>query len=389
MNKGNFPLFSNWLKQFVSTVFLQSFHAVFLMFTMIMLSQIQGKSGNMKIDGVLAVVAIACAMALIKFEKMIKKLFGIEDSPVGNTAGAGAKMFMGAKSAIDLGKTATGGFKKSRDANKNLKDIQDKRRSKQDSYDRLFNPEEYNKRNPNKKVPTAASARAESIYNSVTSGGTQSGGGAGQTAGQGGGEYGTPSSRGDFNRMLEQERRKEELDELEGQEIKARKAKRAAGIDKYLNAAGTLASVSVGLGAADELSESLTISNLINKPLDVITDKYSNGVAGREIYNESKEKYIKENDALIASGKAPKFVDDDGNRNEVERASKVLEKSITTSIKDGLKDYGSTVVKNSPIKMTVDQVTKFQINHEVKGNKKDLEKIRELQKRQGGNVENI
>lgn len=391
MNKGNFPLFSSWLKQFTSTVFIQSFHAIFLMFTILMLSGLQKNTGIAKIDGILAVVAIACAMALIKFEKMIKKLLGIEDSPIGHTAGAGAKMFMGAKSAIDLGKTATGGFKKSRDANKNLKDIQDKRKRKEDLYNRLTNPEEYYRQNPNKRPQNAAAAQAESMYNNATTAAAQGG------AAQGGAGQGNPSNKKDFHRMLEEERMKEEIDDLKGQEMKAQKAQRASGIDKYLNAAGTLASMSVGLGAGEDWATASMVANVINQPLDRITDKFSNGVAGREIYKETKEKYIKENDSIKDYNQKNgtniplKYVDEEGNRNEVERASKALEKSISSSIKEGFSDYTSNITKATPIKMTVDQVTKFQINHEVKSNKKDMEKLRELQKiqRENGSVEDL
>jgi hypothetical protein len=312
MNKGNFPLFSSWLKQFITTVFLQSFHAILLMFSMIMLSNVQsppaGTIGSevdfntVKIDGVLAVVAIACAMALIKLEKMIKKLFGIEDSPVGHTAAAGAKLFMGAKSAMGLGTTAVSGFKKSRDASKNLKDIQSKKAKKQDAYDRIYNPEAYNAKYPHKAEQLMQSLQSPNGPN--TPNGTQDGKNQGATDNDNNNNNNNRNNdKNDFQRILDRERREDELEDLEEQENKARKAKKSAGIDKYLNLAGTLASVSVGLGAADELSESLTVSNVINQPLDWATDKFSNKVAGKQVYKEVKERYIKENNEIRAENK--------------------------------------------------------------------------------------
>ena len=378
MNKGNFPLFSAWLKQFTSAVFLQSFHAVFLMFTMIMLSQLQHPPAatplsSIQTNGIVSIVAIASAMALLKFEKLLKKLLGIDEGPLGHTSAAGAKMFMGAKSAIGLGQTAVGGFKKSRDANRNLADIQSKKAKKQDAYNRLFDQDAYNKQHPNRQIPPL-SQQAQQMYNNGLNGSQ-----GGQSDGQSGGQSqntGNNSRNSDFQRMLEQERRQDELDDLEKDEMKASKAKKAAGIDKYLNVAGTMASISVGMGAADELSEMLMVANVLNKPVDLMTDKYSNTVAGKEVYKEAKEKYTNENNRIIAANAVEgavqqplKYVDDSGNRNEEARASKFLEKSVVDGIKSGMRDYVSNVNRltpSQPVKLSVEKIITRYDNYESK-----------------------
>ncbi len=418
MNKGNFPLFSAWLKQFTSTVFLQSFHAIFLMFSMIMLYNVKGTGSEVEgvtEDGVLAVVAIASVMALIKFEKMIKKLFGIEDSPVGNTGGAGAKLFMGAKSAMGLGATAASGFKKHRDASKNLTDTQNKKAKRQDAYNRIYDPTAYNAAHP-----SAGVNRAESLYNNTnqntagqaqnTTGQaqnatTQAQNAAGQAqnaAGQAQNAAGQAQNAGGqaqnvggqtqnvvnnnvndgdnshtrFQKVLDKERRLEELEELEAQENKARKEKASAGLDKYLNLAGTLASVTVGLGAADETSEALTISNIINQPLAFGTTKVADKIAGKEVYTEVKERYIKENNELRAQDKPMKWVDDKGNRNEEARANKYLERSIISAIAGGLKDHASNVSKATiaPIKLSVGDIVTNIDGMQTRSKAKGIEK---------------
>ena len=387
MNKGNFPLFNAWLKQFTSAVFIQSFHAVFLMFTMIMLSQLQHPDARLaldatKTDGVVAIVAIACAAALILFEKMLKKLFGIQDSPVGHASTAGAKMFMGAKSAMGLGKTAVGGFKKARDADKTVKDINEKRNKKQDAYDKLYNPTAYNERHPNRPISPQAQ-QTQNMFEQATSGGQQQG------------NVNNPQGNAnnqrdlDFQRLLDKERREDEMDELDSQEMKAKKAASSAHKDKWLNAAGTMASLSVGFGAADQLSEMLTVANIVNQPLDLVTDKYSNKVAGKEVYKEAKEKYINENDRIIRENAVPgavqqplKYVDDNGNRNEEARSSKLLEKSIMDGLKSGMRDYASnlnSLTQFKPAKLTVEKIITHYDNYESR---------RERQRQESRNIDN-
>ena len=409
MNKGNFPLFNAWLKQFTSAVFIQSFHAVFLMFTMIMLSQLQHPDASLgldatKTDGVVAIVAIACAAALILFEKMIKKLLGIQDSPVGHASAAGAKMFMGAKSAMGLGKTAVGGFKKARDADRNVKDINEKRNKKQDAYDKLYNPTAYNERHPNRPISPQAQ-QTQNMFDQATSGGQPQGNANNSqgnildrngriiTSQQGNtnNQQGNANQQRelDFQRVLDKERREDEMAELDSQEMKAKKAASSAHKDKWLNAAGTMASLSVGFGAADQLSEMLTVANVVNQPLDLITDKYSNKVAGKEVYRESKEKYTNENDRIIRENAVPgavqqplKYVDDNGNRNEEARASKLLEKSIMDGLKGGMRDYASnlnSLTKFQPAKLTVEKIITHYDNYESR---------RERQRQESRNIDN-
>lgn len=398
--KGNFTLLDAWFKQFVSSVFIQSFQAVFLMFSMMLLSNVQ-KATDTTVSGkaemILAIIAIASSMALIKFEKMFKKWFGISESPVGDTAAAGAKMFMGAKSGLDLGQKAVGKFQNIRKANKDLGKTTERRQKLEKAYNDEYgsgggsnststsNPnsklsedakshykgmidakkgaqeaenmkKNYHEDSQNYKEYDALQKSYENDYKNLREKAANSMR-ADNTATQGGGQGNNSSGNLENDNSTagimyreRKERKEKELEDIREQEREQQKAARSAGFKAWAGAAGTLASLSVGFGAADETSESLAIANVINTPLSAGVEKYSDARAGRQLYSESK---------------------DQNGKGDI----RYLSKSIGESIKEVMKDYSGSMNKSSAMKISIDQVNSIKFNGEKKKIKRTIDSV--------------
>lgn len=104
-------IFEEWFKNISILIFLQSFHAVFLAFVCELIGEIGVDNSTVDFsnlanelhgskDTVMALLTIVAIMSLIKMEKMIKGIFGLQDSKfMGNIGENFAKGMAGIKSA--------------------------------------------------------------------------------------------------------------------------------------------------------------------------------------------------------------------------------------------------------------------------------------------------
>lgn len=160
-------LFDKWFKNFTITVFTQSFHAIFLMFIMYFLSQIQQNVNDA--DFLVGIISIVGMAAIIKFEKLIKSVFGIEDSMLGgvNEAKNLMKNMMGAKGAVGIAKSV---------ANPVINGVKNRRIANDLGKSLGAKPGQYMEREKPKEPTKAASGlrssdlseRAQSIYRDMT-----------------------------------------------------------------------------------------------------------------------------------------------------------------------------------------------------------------------------
>lgn len=303
MGKKGGGLYEKWLKHFTINVMTQSFHAFFLMFVMKMLSEI-GKleaasatelNGN---DGILAIMSIVGMMAIIKFEKLFKQLFGLEDSLSGDLKGAGAKMFMGLKSANDLQSEIRKPFQKSSESRKRMNKLgqniglnkngngngagrlgqyvktvgstggaagasassplSDKT---QNLYDKMKEAKASGNMDLYKDYRDHAATQMRNEKAAAASAGNV---GAGNI---GGGNYSsTVGGHGGPGQMTDSQKVAEYNDAV----LENRKNNRK----KWLQTAGTLASLSMGLGATDQISEAVTVANMINDPINAASNRF-------------------------------------------------------------------------------------------------------------------
>lgn len=369
-------LYDNWLKNFTLNVMTQTFHAFFLMFVMKMLSEINyietSKATELhSSDGTLAVMSIVGMMSIIKFEKLFKRLFGMEDSLSGDLKGAGAKMFMGLHAASNLQREIKEPFKKTADSKRRMsalgKDLGLTKTGRQASgaagTDKKGRPVMVNKIgsyiDPSAKPVLSDKANdyyekmkeakrdgnmdlykdyrdraAEQMrqergkYSPSSTAGVQ-GPQYAQTAaptGVQGPQYAQASYTGGpvaGQTGAPVKTREQRVREYNDSVLEHRQNRRK----QWMDTAGTLTSLAVGLGATDELSEALKVADIINDPI--------NRTSGRVI--------------------------DDGERKvatQFTNENRHIERTLSHAIKEGFKDATRNSRNESgkinPIKLTVD-----------------------------------
>ena len=96
--KGSSNILNSWFKEFATSVFMQTFHSILLVVIMSILSVVNANTQNTNpfFAGIAAIVLIS---GLIKFEKVYKKIFGLNDGMVGGLQGQATKLLVGLDAA--------------------------------------------------------------------------------------------------------------------------------------------------------------------------------------------------------------------------------------------------------------------------------------------------
>lgn len=349
-------LYENWLKTFTINIMTQSFHAFFLMFVMKMLSEfgnIGADEGGLFVggefnagalvdtDGLVAIMSIVGMMSIIKFEKLFKKLFGLEDSISGDLKGAGAKMFMGLQAANSLQSEIREPFKKSSESKRRMASLGKEAGLTKTGYVKgkdgkdVFVGKIGNYAKPSSGGTVASTStnkpelsdKTKDIYqkmkdakkdgnmdlyrdyrdHAVTQMKYEKASTAGGTSGAGGTTYGTGGVRtvsgGTAATTTPVKTKAEKIQEYNDAVLENRQNDRK----KWVKTAGTLTSLAMGFGATDETSEALKIADIVNDPI-----------------NKASGKYI-----------------DDGERRTATKATgdtKYMERALSTAIRQGFQD---------------------------------------------------
>jgi|GEM_PF-2104715 len=359
--KGGGGLYENWLKNFTLNVMTQSFHAFFLMFVMKMLStinaiQLDDATKIESNEGLLAIMSIVGMMAIIKFEKLFKDLFGIGTSLSGDLKGAGMKMFMGFQAANSLQKEVREPFKKTSESRKRMTKLGDdigmtktgKETGSKGQIGKYYKPSAGTPGGTSGAGGSSGSSthaplsdKTQELYNKMkdakasgnmdlyqdyrdhaaaqmknersTSGGSGTGGGTSNA--------GTPANSGKVDVAAIKQKRNEDKYNDAVYENRQNSRKR------WLNTAGTIASLTMGFGATDETSEALKVADVINDPI-----------------NAASSRYIEHGENITAN----KSTDD----------PRFNEKTLTNAIKDGFeratKNMKNDDGKYTPVKISIE-----------------------------------
>lgn len=91
MGDGKSQALNTWLKEFVFTVIIQPFHCIiYIVFYGSTVNAVQGFGLNTERDLGLMIFAAASAFFMLKAEGIVKKIFGIQPSGIGDAIGTGA-----------------------------------------------------------------------------------------------------------------------------------------------------------------------------------------------------------------------------------------------------------------------------------------------------------
>ena len=338
--KNSGSLFNNWLKNFATTVFTQSFHAFFMVFIITSLSKFH-KPGTETNEGIVAIITIVLTMALIKFEKLIKSLFGINDGMLGDIKSNGMMAIGGVKAAANMGKTISEPFKKHAEAKRKV-DRLGKKLSKTEGiravgkngddlgiFNNGIHNDKYAIYDENSLNNTHDDGINENSEFIASQNDNNSNSNISNTKGNISKEgVATGENSAQTNQLLSQliaiskqnvtetakaakaterandEKKAEKIESLVDEYNDALLQKNVSSRDRWLNSASAIAGTSIGLGMADDIEESAMIGALINKPLAVGTTKIAERSETKKAYNATKnDKYETESiKKAIASG---------------------------------------------------------------------------------------
>lgn len=266
-------ILSNWFKQFVITVFIQTFHAMFMLIILMMIKAIAGSSFNSMMQ---AVIIIALTTALVKFEKTIKQLFGIGDTIMGDLKGGAAK----ALGAIHGAKQAIGAVG---DNVKNYKTASSQKKKLTSQRAKLL------AQKPSGNSVATSSGEVTSEGASVTSGGTQN-----QSSGQSGisNDDKVVNAINNLTEQMREASREEKIAQLDVDIAKEATKMSSARLASILGPANLVAGLGIGIGSADDFQGALLQGGYITKGLDSIAEKIGERGSKRErqgMYLDAKE----------------------------------------------------------------------------------------------------
>lgn len=337
-------LYESWLKNFTINVMTQSFHAFFLMFVMKMLSELSKLEAQSAVtltnnDGLLSIMSIVGMMAIIKFEKLIKGLFGMKDGLSGDLKGAGMKMFMGLKAAGDLGREIKQPFQKSSESRKRMTALGKDIGINKSDIGRYAKPGTRTASGvasglSGKAQTSPLSEKTQDLYNKMKDAKKEGNMDlykdyrdhaatqmkyekAASTAN-------VRAANASANSGSSEKTRAQKLEEYNDAVLENRKNSRK----KWAHTAGTLASLSIGFGAVDETAEAVQVANIINNPI-----------------NNASSRYIDHGENITA-------------RKSTGDSDRYNERAIGTAIKEGF-EKATTNMRNSdgklnPIKISVE-----------------------------------
>ncbi len=350
-DKKNTGLFNNWVKNFTLTVFMQSFHAFFMLFILSMMKELLTvEAANdgffaSNIDGMVSLVLIVSMMALIKFENLIKGMFGIKSGMVADIKTSAAQSFATFKAAQNMGKSIATPFIKYSGAkqkvtklgNKMAKDGSYLAKNNNGTNKGIFSTSDIGKsyvndaeNAPQQAELTAAAAAGAQAVNS-------SGGAVGGGTSNGGTSVASDEKTHQLLQQLVTETRKNGQGgkDMAEEYNSALKNLKTAKREMVWDTATALASTSVGLGAVDELSEAAVVASVINAPINYGTGKVIDKSETRVAHNATK--YVNSDNSETS-----KFGDKHSNR--------AMRDAIKDGVKEGMKFATNGINLNSPNK---------------------------------------
>lgn len=342
----------NWFQNMVAIIFNQSFQAIFMCVSIIIIGKINSLNTGTNTDMIEAIVAIVAINAIMKFDKLFKEMLGIKDSKImGGFNENAMRSFAAIKSGMDLARRSAEPFKKRGEA-KLRYNAAAKKKAK--AIEKLSNlSTEDSSASPNR---TTMSTNVTNNGTTPTIDGNIGSVGSGTEA-----NAQMIAAMNNLSRSLdnntsakESDKREKLTDDLaaaEAEMAKARADQRAESLRAFTRFGTTLGALGFGMGATDNFGDAVSVGNLVDIPIDRMTDRSVNrGVYGntsRKFENKRTEltdKYVNsglsQDAAKQAADKAISNIQSQLN-NEVPEAITHMVKDVTTEAVKGVADVAS------------------------------------------------
>lgn len=353
-------IFKAWFQNIVALIFTQSFQAVFLSVIILIIGEITQRSGTFTgVDTLEGLIIIIALNALIKFDKLFKEILGVKDSKIlGGVNDNAMKGFAAIKSGIALAQRSAEPFKKRAEAKSRIAEATKKRNKilEQISQNNINNITSNVQTNQNTQSNASGNTNENTQNNNQNGNGQQN---ANQSQGAVSNEQlltalNNLSSALNSNTQVQKEDKNKKLnDELAQVEAEIRKARadqRAESLKSFTRFGTSVGALGFGLGATDNLGDAITVGNLVDMPMDAITDRSVNrGVYGNtsrrvgsaqyreQLENKYRDSGMSAEQARAQADKAVKSMQETLNK-KIPETLVHMTKDITTDALGGVAD---------------------------------------------------
>ena len=288
----------NWFQNMIAIIFNQSFQAIFMCISVLIIGKFSGNDDSS--DIIIALISVVTLNAIMKFDKLFKEILGIKDSKImGGFNENAMRSFAAIKSGMALAKRSAEPFANRAEARRRYNVAAKKREKALKSLSELGSGAKTNSSSSgivNNFNGGSASNTLSNGTNSVNANGI---------GGVSGGNLQMIEAMNNLSRALdkntsskEEEKREKltaDLAEAEGEMAKARADQKAESLKAFTRFGTTLGSLGFGMGATDNLGDAISVGNLVDMPMDKMTDRAVN----RGVYGNTARKIDSNRDQLI------------------------------------------------------------------------------------------
>lgn len=272
-------LFENWLIRFATTVFSQSFHAIFMVVILNIIAELQnGLNGSNK-ELVVAVITFGGILALTRLEKLVKEMLGLQDGMEGGLGGNFHAAMHGLRAGTDLVKRTAEPLKKYSEGKRQLGQVQAKiDRLKgvpeQDTSDNAptdtTTVTDTNSTRTTPQVPDSVSDQTQAVPVSDSLSSTQ----LSSLISSLNTLSDTMNQTNRVSQTQLSERKQERLEDLESQKAKLERDIKNSKYERYTRLATTGVALGMAAGGSNGgINETLQMANAIDTVMDAATDK--------------------------------------------------------------------------------------------------------------------
>lgn len=375
-------ILKNWFQNMIAIIFNQSFQAIFLCISLIIIGKLSADGKN---DMLMAILTIVTLNAIMKFDKLFKEMLGIKDSKImGGFNENAMKSFAAIKSGMALAKRSAEPFKKRGEAKIRMNAAEQKRQKAMTKLSQLDPPSsptasntfnELTNQQPAIKPEDALPKKdldenkegklnpdsAEELIramNELTQSMKKNS------------EIGENARRERFDERKERfderkekfnekrEKLQDELAEAETEKAQAAASKRAESLRAFTRFGTSVGSVAFGYGATGNLENGITVGNLVDVPMDKLTDH----AVDRGVYSDSARRF---STAGVEDSITKKYqaagMDQSAAQEAAKKAIKNINSKLSESIPMSFKDNTAEIL-NDALKGTADVVSKSNRN---------------------------
>ena len=348
-------ILKTWFQNMVALIFNQSFQAIFLSISIIIIGKVSGTQNDGKSDLIEALIVVISLNSVLKFDKLFKEMFGFKDSKIlGGINDNAMKGFAAIKSGIALAQRSAEPFKKRAEAKSRIAEATKKRnkileqigqnntnnitsnvqtnqttQTSNSSSDNQNNQNSNGQQNNNQSQGAVSNEQLLTALNNLSSALNSN----------------TQVQKEDKNKKLN-----DELAQVEAEIRKARADQRAESLKAFTRFGTSVGALGFGLGATDNLGDAVTVGNLVDMPMDIITDRSVNrGVYGNtsrrvgsaqyreQLENKYRDSGMSAEQARAQADKAVKSMQETLNK-KIPETLVHMTKDITTDALGGVAD---------------------------------------------------